>query len=80
VVASISAVVYDCNTSTAKKYTMLTLDQIKAALSDRRIKMVAQATGLHNNTIRDIRDNPKANPSYRVMKALSDYLEVVEKA
>lgn len=79
-VASISAVVYDCNTSTAKKYTMLTLDQIKAALSDRRIKMVAQATGLHNNTIRDIRDNPKANPSYRVMKALSDYLEVVEKA
>jgi hypothetical protein len=67
--------VYDCNTSTAKKHTMLTLDQIKAALSDRRIKMVAQATGLHNNTIRDIRDNPKANPSYRVMKALSDYLE-----
>jgi hypothetical protein len=72
--------VYDCNPATSKKYIMLTLDQIKAALADRRIKMVAQSTGLHNNTIRDIRDNPKANPSYRVMKALSDYLEVVEKA
>jgi hypothetical protein len=69
--------VYDCNPATSKKYIMLTLEQIKAALSDRRIKMVAQATGLHNNTIRDIRDNPKANPSYRVMKALSDYLEGV---
>lgn len=53
---------------------MMTLDQIKAALLDRRIAMVAQATGLHVNTVIEVRDSPKANPTYRVLKALSDYL------
>lgn len=53
---------------------MMTLDQIKAALVDRRIAMVAQATGLHVNTVIEVRDSPKANPTYRVLKALSDYL------
>jgi hypothetical protein len=37
--------------------------------------MVAEATGLHYNTIRGVRDNEDANPSYKVLKALSDYLE-----
>ena len=54
---------------------MLTLEQIKEALRDRRPKMVAEATGLHPNTVRDVRDNPKANPTYSVMLALSTYLE-----
>ena len=53
---------------------MMTLEQIKAALLDRRIKMVADSTGLHINTIIEVRDSPKANPTYRVLKALSDYL------
>lgn len=53
---------------------MLTLDQIRAALRDRRLAKVAEATGLHYNTIREIRDNPDANPTYKVIKALSDYL------
>lgn len=53
---------------------MMTLEQIRQALTDRRPGLVAEATGLHLNTIRDIRDNPDANPSYRVLKALSDYL------
>jgi hypothetical protein len=35
---------------------------------------VAEATGLHLNTVRDVRDNPTANPTYKVLKALSDYL------
>jgi len=54
---------------------MLTLEQIKEALQDRRTKVVAEATGLHQNTVRDVRDNPAANPTYRVMLALSMYLE-----
>lgn len=54
---------------------MLTLDQIRAALRDRRLAKVAEATGLHYNTIREVRDNPKANPTYKVIKVLSDYLE-----
>ena len=54
---------------------MLTIDQIRAALRDRRLAKVAEATGLHYNTIREVRDNPNANPTYKVIKVLSDYLE-----
>ena len=54
---------------------MMTLKNIRLALQDRRIGLVAQATGLHVNTIRELRDSENANPSYRVLLALSDYLE-----
>ena len=54
---------------------MMTLNNIRIALQDRRIGLVSQATGLHVNTIRDLRDGENANPSYRVLAALSDYLE-----
>lgn len=53
---------------------MMTLEQIKQALRDRRPGIVAEETGLHVNTVRDVRDNPDANPTYKVLKALSDYL------
>ena len=53
---------------------MMTLEQIKNALRDRRPSIVAEATGLHFNTVRDVRDNPDVNPTYRVLKSLSDYL------
>lgn len=54
---------------------MLTLEQIREQLKDRRIGMVSEATGVHVNTIRDIRDNKGSNPTYKVLIALSDYLE-----
>jgi hypothetical protein len=54
---------------------MLTLQQIREALRDRAIFKVARATGLHPNTIREVRDNPAANPTHRVLLALSSYLE-----
>ena len=53
---------------------MLTLKQIQARLADRRIDKVAEATGLHYNTVRNIREGVTGNPSWRVVKALSDYL------
>lgn len=53
---------------------MLTLEAIRRALQDRSPSKVADATGLHFNTVRNIRDNPDANPGYRVLKLLSDYL------
>lgn len=53
---------------------MLTLDQIREALRDRRLAKVAESTGLHYNTIREVRDNPNANPTYKVIRALSNYL------
>ena len=57
---------------------MMTLEQIRKALSDRMPAKIAEATGLHYNTIREVRDNPEANPTYKVLKALSDYLEAKE--
>jgi len=54
---------------------MLTIEAIRLALRDRRLSMVSEATGLHYNTIKAVRDNESANPSYKVLKALSDYLE-----
>ena len=54
---------------------MLTLEQIRESLRDRMPAKVAEATGLHYNTIREVRDNPDANPTYKVMLALSTYLE-----
>ena len=53
---------------------MLTLDEIRERLMDRRLPVVSEATGVHFNTIRNIRDNPWANPTYQVMVKLSDYL------
>jgi hypothetical protein len=54
---------------------MMSIEAIRLALRDRRLSMISEATGLHYNTIRSVRDNEAANPSYRVLKALSDYLE-----
>ena len=53
---------------------MMTLDQIRAALRDRRPGAITTATGLHYNTVQDVRDNPEANPTYKVLAALDAYL------
>ena len=53
---------------------MLTLEQIRDQLQDRRLTIVAERTKLHPNTLRDIRNNPQCNPSHRVLSALSEYL------
>ena len=53
---------------------MMTLKHISDGLQDRRLTVVSKATGVHWNTIRTIRDNPEANPTYQVMVKLSDYL------
>ena len=54
---------------------MMTLQQIRDALKDRRPAMVSQVTGLHVNTIMRIRDGLNTNPSYEVIVALSNYLQ-----
>lgn len=52
---------------------MLTLPQIQNKMADRRVRAVADATGLHHQVIYDaLKDG--ANPSYKTVKALSDYL------
>lgn len=52
----------------------MTLDEIRAALQDRKISVVARALAIHPNTIRSILKQPEANPTHRVVKALADYL------
>lgn len=53
----------------------MTLDQIRKSLADRSLPIVARMTGIHYNTLRNIRDNRDANPKWRTLKTLSDYLE-----
>jgi len=53
---------------------MMTLEQIKVALADRRPSLVAKAIGVRVSTVIDIRDGHTENPSYATVKALSDYL------
>lgn len=53
---------------------MLTIDQIKRMLADRRLDVVSEATGLHRNTLAAIRDGRHENPKYETMRKLSEYL------
>jgi transcriptional regulator with XRE-family HTH domain len=54
---------------------MLTLEEIKERLADRRLDIVAEATGLHVNSIARIRSGANANPKHSTLVALSNYLE-----
>ena len=54
---------------------MLTLAEIRTALADRRLNVVAKATGLHVTTIARIRDGVSVDPKSSVVAALSAYLE-----
>lgn len=53
---------------------MLTIDKIREMLLDRRLSMIAEATGIHYATIQAIRNGKVTNPSYDTAKVLSDYL------
>lgn len=53
---------------------MMTLDEIRAALADRRLTAVSEATGVHRNTLSQIRSGRLLNPSYETIARLSDYL------
>ena len=54
---------------------MLSLDQIRLALKDRRIDMVRDGTGLGYHTILAIRDGKTTDPNHSTVLALSNYLE-----
>lgn len=58
-----------------EKSDMMTLDEIRHAMRDRRLDILSDATGISRQTLHEIRSNPDANPRYETLKALSDYLE-----
>lgn len=53
---------------------MLSLIDIRKKLQDRRLDKIVEATGLHRNTIANVRDGKTDNPDYRVVEKLSHYL------
>lgn len=53
---------------------MLTLDEITNGLKDRRLDKVSEATGVSIASIANIRSGRQSNPTYGILKALSDYL------
>lgn len=52
----------------------MTLDEIREALKDRRLAVVADACDLHYNTLLAIRDGEKINPTYTTISRLEAYL------
>ncbi len=52
---------------------MLTLDRIKDLLADCNLSAVAQAVGVHPNTLYRLMDGQE--PKYDTVKRLSDYFE-----
>lgn len=53
---------------------MLTLPEVVTQLQDRRLSIVAEGCGVHENILRRIRDGENTNPEYETLKAVSDYL------
>ena len=52
----------------------MTLEEIRAKLQDRRVRMVAAAIGVHHTTIYALRDDPHHIPTRRTVEAVSKYL------
>jgi len=53
---------------------MMTLEQIRQQLADRRLSVVAERTGLHYQTVWRISAGEAERPSYETIKRISDYL------
>jgi DNA-binding Xre family transcriptional regulator len=58
----------------AWEFEMLTLDEIKRLLADRRLDIVSSSTLISRNTLSAIRDGKNTNPTLRTIEALSIYL------
>jgi hypothetical protein len=54
---------------------MMTLEQIREKLKDRKLMAVSESTGLAYNTVWRVSAGKTTSVSYDVVKRLSDYLE-----
>jgi len=50
------------------------IDEIRQALSDRKLKKVAEETGLKYHTVLEIANGNRTNPTYSTYIALVEYL------
>lgn len=62
-------------TNTQTQPRILTIKQIRHLLQDRRLEVVANACGLHYNTVLYIRDTDQRNVGYKTLEKLSAYFE-----
>lgn len=53
---------------------MMTIEEIREGLKDRKLKEVSKRTGLHYNTVCAVANGKKKNPMYNVVESLSNYL------
>lgn len=53
----------------------MTLEQIKKALEHRNLNKVSETTGIPYNHLWRIREGRVAEPSYRIIDSIRDYLE-----
>lgn len=53
---------------------LLPIGVIRQSLMDRRVHVVSYETGLHYNTIRNVRDGKNPNPTLSTMRVLTDYI------
>lgn len=54
---------------------MMTLDEIRHALQDRNLSIVAQKTGLHYQTIWRIARGARPDFTYDTIRRVSEYIE-----
>ena len=54
---------------------LLSLEDIKRLLKDKRLYVVSNATGLSFPTLKKMADGKKENFTYKTIKAISDYLK-----
>jgi len=54
---------------------MLTLDEVKERMKDRKLVTVAAATGMNYATVQRLMAGDKRKVSYETVKRISDYLE-----
>jgi DNA-binding Xre family transcriptional regulator len=66
---------YTIYTNSTKGQKMLTVEQIKAALADRKLTFVSDATGVNRNTLSQIRNGTQTNMQTDTLQKLSDYIE-----
>lgn len=64
-----------CKNILTKGKKMLTLEQIRERLKDRRLYMVAKEIGVSYPTLLAISRGESKNPSYRIIQLICDYLE-----
>ena len=66
---------YNAPRFTTKGIKMLSIEDVKKGLQDRRVGLIKRKTGLSYPTIQGIRDGTNTNPTLNVLQRLSDYLE-----